>query len=90
MSEATERQPKGKGKPRYPKNNKDKPVIEKPIEEKRVPEPIKKIYKILIRKLPVREFSAEDFATCLDNICISLNLPRESFKLEHFTEGKIR
>ncbi len=53
-------------------------------------EPTKKVFRIVIRKLPVRDFSSTDFATCVDKVCKDLKLTREVFVIEHFIEGKLR
>lgn len=55
-------------------------------------EPPKKIHRIVIRKLPAREFSEADVQQCLDRVCSTgdIGLIRDAFTLEHFVAGKIR
>lgn len=50
----------------------------------------KKLHRILIRKLPVRGFTLDDFNTCIDRVCHELHLNKDCFLVEHFVEGKIR
>lgn len=50
----------------------------------------KKLHRIIIRKLPVRGFTLDDFNTCIDRVCRELNLSKDFFLVEHFIEGKIR
>ena len=52
----------------------------------------KKTYRISIRKLPVKDFTQDDFLTCLDRVCIESKnvLQREVFTFEHFILGKLR
>lgn len=55
-------------------------------------EPVKKLFRIVIRKLPARDFSEADVQQCLDRVCCSagIGLNREAFTLEHYVAGKIR
>lgn len=55
-------------------------------------EPPKRVFRIAVRKLPVRDFGGENFLAALDNICSNpgSGLQREAFQFEHFVPGKIR
>ena len=73
-----------------------KKIIEKP---KKLP--IKKAYKIYIRKLPPRDFNKNEMQSIIEKVNIHLNslLPSDPnitnnnsnlVQIEHFIEGKIR
>lgn len=53
-------------------------------------EAVRKLYRICIRKLPVGDFSEQEFNKCIDRVCVALDLSRENFSTEHFIPGKIR
>jgi hypothetical protein len=55
----------------------------------------KKTYKICIRKLPARDFSAEDFQVAVDRLnqhltTLITNSENKLFDIDHFIDGKIR
>ena len=61
----------------------------------------KKPFKIVIRKLPVRDFNIDDFRSSLSRVLSKLGYPaivdgtigstvREEVQIEHFIEGKLR
>jgi hypothetical protein len=56
---------------------------------KPIREPIKKMFRIVVRKLPVRDFGIDDLNSCLDKVCNEIKLNRDSFVVEHFSGGKI-
>ncbi len=63
---------------------------EKPVKTSKSNEFTKKSFRIVVRKLPVRQFTMEDFVNCVNKVCSEINVTRESFTIEHFIEGKIR
>lgn len=61
----------------------------------------KKPFKIVIRKLPVRDFNIDDFRSSLSRVLSKLGYPavgdgtilntdRDEVQIEHFIEGKLR
>ena len=84
-------------KPPGPKSTKEKPrsKTEKSsrskVEKPKTPrDPPKKTHKIVIRKLPIRDFTQENFAECVAKFCLKLGLDQESMQVEHFMQGKLR
>lgn len=55
-------------------------------------EPVKKLFRLVIRKLPARDFLEADVQQCLDRVCGSagIGLSRDAFTVEHYVAGKIR
>ena len=51
----------------------------------------KKMFRLVVRKLPFKDFGEEEFVKCLDNVCgaADVGLVRAAFALEHFHAGKI-
>eukprot|EP00597_Dinobryon_sp_UTEXLB2267_P014758 CAMPEP_0170110526 /NCGR_PEP_ID=MMETSP0020_2-20130122/7907_1 /TAXON_ID=98059 /ORGANISM="Dinobryon sp., Strain UTEXLB2267" /LENGTH=407 /DNA_ID=CAMNT_0010335831 /DNA_START=137 /DNA_END=1360 /DNA_ORIENTATION=+ len=49
------------------------------------------MFKLCVRKLPVRNFDRSDFEKCIDRLCSieGSGFQRDSFLFEHFIEGKI-
>jgi hypothetical protein len=85
------RPPKGEAKAKQ--NAKEvKPKPSKPAKPSAPREPPKKLYRIVIRKLPPKDFTEADFLTCLDRVCSQTEhtLQRSAFVFEHFIPGKIR
>lgn len=84
-----------KGKSSEPKKDRkhnsasDKPKPSKPSAPREAP---KKLFRIVVRKLPFKDFNEDEFVKCLDRVCAvaELGLTRDSFSLEHFSVGKIR
>jgi len=76
-------------KDRKHKSGSDKPKPSKPSAPREAP---KKLFRIVIRKLPFKDFNEDEFVKCLDRVCAvtELGLVRDSFILEHFSAGKIR
>ena len=53
---------------------------------------VNKTTRVVVRKLPYKDFSKDDFEKCIDRLCSvqELGLRRECFYVEHFVTGKIR
>lgn len=77
---------KGKEKSRPPKVEKLK-LSKPPKLPKEAP---KKAFKIVVRKLPVRDFTAENFETKVHQILEALGLENDAIEVEHFMQGKLR
>jgi hypothetical protein len=85
------RPPKGEAKPKQ--NQKEvKPKPSKQTKPAAPREPPKKLYRIVIRKLPPKDYTETDFLASLDRICSQTEhaLQRSAFVFEHFVPGKIR
>lgn len=50
----------------------------------------KKTFRIVIRKLPVRNFTLDNFKECLVNTVERLGCQQDNFEIDHFLSGKIR
>lgn len=46
--------------------------------------------KLVVRKLPVREFGLEELKASLDRVCTHLHIPQDSVFVGSFIEGKVR
>jgi S-adenosylmethionine synthetase len=60
-------------------------------------ETMKKTYKVVIRKLPIRDFSNDDFRANVSRVLLQLgydcpnsDAENELIQIEHFIEGKLR
>lgn len=53
-------------------------------------DPPKKTFKIVIRKLPLREYTFEHFEKCVTSFCERIGLGADSYQIEHFIQGKLR
>ena len=53
-------------------------------------EPGKKYYKVVIRKLPLSNYTEQSFQEDVNKLIQKLNLPDSSIKYEHFIQGKLR
>jgi hypothetical protein len=60
-------------------------------------ETLKKTYKVVIRKLPIRDFSNDDFRANVSRVLLQLgydcpnsDAEKELIQIEHFIEGKLR
>jgi len=51
----------------------------------------KKMFRLVVRKLPFKDFGEEEFVKSLDSVCgaVDTGLVRAAFTLEHFHAGKI-
>jgi hypothetical protein len=85
------RPPKGEAKPKQT-TKEVKPKASKPAKPSAPREPPKKLYRIVVRKLPPKDFSEADFLANLDRVCSQTEhaLQRSTFVFEHFVPGKIR
>jgi hypothetical protein len=56
------------------------------------PQKNKKYLRLVVRKLPIKDFGEVEFLACLDVLCSNseANLQRDAFVLEHFVQGKSR
>ena len=74
-----------------------------PAKAKLATEVVKKPFKVVVRKLPVRDFNAEDFAKSITRVLSQLgygtsapgdetakDADKEFIRIEHFIEGKLR
>jgi hypothetical protein len=82
--------------PTKPSSNPSNPVLNSPAmvqstnkSSKSVRDPVKKMFRVVVRKLPVRDFGIDDLNLCLDKVCNEINLNRDTFVVEHFSGGKI-
>ena len=51
--------------------------------------PKKKFYKLVVRKLPLSNYDHSTFQNDLEKFCAKLQLAPESFRFEHFIQGKL-
>ena len=58
--------------------------------DKQKTEVTKKSYKVVIRRLPTKDFSIDTFRSCLDRVLAILQIPPDTVEILHFMEGKLR
>jgi hypothetical protein len=85
------RPPKGEAKAKQAVKD-VKPKPSKQAKPSAPREPLKKLYRIVVRKLPPKDFTEADFLAGLDRVCSQTEhaLQRSAFVFEHFISGKIR
>jgi hypothetical protein len=83
-------------KPKRSSTDKDKKSKDK-SQSKASAETLKKTFKVVIRKLPIRDFSNDDFRANVSRVLLQLgyNCPnpdaeKELIQIEYFIEGKLR
>lgn len=54
------------------------------------PPPPKPTFKIVVRKLPIRDYSLESFQTDVSRICSELGVEASNVAVDHFSQGKLR
>ena len=81
---------RNKYKGRSDKSKSDKAASGKAVKPKVVRPPMKKTYKVVIRKLPYENYSEDQFKECIAKLCVNLGIDGESVVAEHFVQGKLR
>jgi hypothetical protein len=74
-----------------------------PVKTKLPAEVVKKPFKVIVRKLPVRDFNVDDFGESIKRVLLQLgygtslsgdesakDVDKELIRIEHFIEGKLR
>ena len=72
-----------KGKKHDKSNVKREP---RPVRE-RTPRVFKKLYRLIVRKLPATNYGMEDFKQSVASVCNKLSLDCDDFIVEHFVSG---